>query len=174
MLTRAIWRKAFVRRMLAERAEQARIKAQAENDERMRAKWGSRSQVGGKRVIVITPAKHKQGTKPASCARCDAPVQPGFCYTGKVLDCYIRINVEKSKVNRTTMELEQWTERIPVPSYIKGFICDACAGEYRHHVDERTGSSKPIIVLDPLPTARPRDEREGMRTNKILNTRRVQ
>lgn len=127
-----------------------------------------------KDVIVTKPAEYADGKKPPSCIKCDAEVRPGFCHTGKVLEGFIKIVVEKAVFDKVLLESTSKIVRIPVTKYVRGFICDDCAAEYRQYrYDDGNGTvtEVPIVIVDPIQSIPPKDEREGFKSGKGFNTR---
>jgi len=125
-------------------------------------------------VIITKPAEYVSGEKPATCIKCDTEVRPGFCHTGKVLQGFIKIPIEKSVFDALLLESTVKTVKISVSKYVHGFICDECASEFRQYTyTDNTGMSQtvPVVVVDPIQSIAPRDERIGFKSGKGFNTK---
>jgi hypothetical protein len=129
------------------------------------------------RIIVHKPAQWKKGERPPHCVKCGTTaIQPGLCYTGKVLEGFATVAHEKAILDTVSLEYSLEVHKFKVPSYIKGLICDECAGEYRSVRLQRGGTFQdfPIIVTDPVPANQPREQHIGGKSNKGFNTRITQ
>ncbi len=102
------------------------------------------------------------------CIGCNRDItEPGLCRTGKVL--------QSSEV-RTKLLTDKWegltTIRsfVPVIKYAKGTLCDKCAACYHNVLIGK--ELHPIVKVDPLHgLPKPRDQKEGKRAWKVLNTK---
>lgn len=130
-----------------------------------------------RKVIVTKPAEYVKGEKPATCIKCDAEVRPGFCHTGKVLEGFIKIPIEQAVFDKTLLESTSKIVKIPVSKYVRGFICDECASEWRQHTyydANGTQQTVPVVIVDPIQSITPQDERIGFKSGKGFNTRYAQ
>jgi len=127
------------------------------------------------RKIVLKPGQFAKGERPIVCVKCGVVVEPGLAYTGKVLESHSTVVREKAVFLAASLEYTVKEIRIPVVRYIRGFICDECAGDYHYSTFTRGGVSQsaPIVVVDAKVNVKLGDAKIGGKSQKGFNTRVV-
>lgn len=104
------------------------------------------------------------------CAR--LITEPGLQRTGGVLDSPLVRTVLSTGITAQG-NLYEIARTIRITRYVKGILCDKCAGCYWGLTIG--GTFHPLVKIDPLHgLPKPRDSREGGRKWKVLNTRFTQ
>src|SRR5678816_4663494 len=95
--------------------------------------WRGVSVPAASRRIVTVAASAVKGKQSPRCVKCYAEVNPGFCYTGKVLQRFSKVEAEARRyypMAEEHIQREPEMVKVPITKYVRGFICDDCASSY--------------------------------------------
>ncbi len=133
----------------------------------------------GRRVEVI-----KRGTPPTAenvvkCVKCQAVVNPGMTHQARVYTGNITITVDKARLIslNPTAQYEEYTEKLKLPKFSTGHVCDVCCADFGHTtIEHRDGSTETVPNVTTLPRAigmKPRDENIGFTRRGFSKNMRV-
>jgi len=135
---------------------------------KLERKWRGCPTVSGKRTIVIkAPSRTNSEPGQVRCVRCHVVVNPGMTHQARVYTGQITLPIEKAKLLTVepTVQYEEYTEKLKLPKFSVGHVCDTCAADYSHTtVEHRNGTTEEIQNVVTMPRAvgmKPKDENIG-------------